>query len=98
MPDHIKFLLRHAVFGAVIAVAFVGALLAMNVANMRHLVLNTADGPLALAVMTVFFWITFASVQIGIRIMMMAGDDNQDGGTRAPEPLTLPIPVRTNDR
>ncbi|ABD56326.1 hypothetical protein [Jannaschia sp. CCS1] len=94
MPEHIKMILRHAIYGGVIAVAFVGALLWMNVGNLWHLVTHTAEGPLALIVLTVLCWITFGSVQIGIRIMMMASDDDQGGGTRAPEALTRRVPVQ----
>lgn len=95
MPDHIKLILRHAALGGVIAAAFVGGVLALNVANLWHLVSQSADGPLALTVFFVLCWITFGSVQIGIAIMMMSGDD-QGGGTRAPEPLSVPIPVRVD--
>ena len=80
--------------------AFIGALLVLNVGNLWHLVTHTTGGPLALAAMTVFCWITFGSVRIVIRIMMM-GDDKGGGGTRAsepvgfaPEPVALPIPLR----
>ena len=46
MPEHIRFILRHAAIGAVIAFAFVAMLLGFNLANLRHLVLNSADGVL----------------------------------------------------
>lgn len=102
MPDHIKLILRHAAFGGVISVVFVALLLWFNVANLWHLVTHTAEGPLALGVLTILCWITFGSVQIGIRIMMMGNDDDQSGGKRAPEPvvesLAMPIPVRVDDR
>ncbi|OAN72674.1 hypothetical protein A8B78_19530 [Jannaschia sp. EhC01] len=101
MPDHIKMILRHAVYGGVIAVAFVGALLWFNVANLWHLVTHSSDGVLALIVMTALCWITFGSVQVGIRIMMMADDDDKGGGKRAPEPvvdpMAMPIPVRADE-
>ncbi|MBL4629269.1 MAG: hypothetical protein JKY00_14775 [Roseicyclus sp.] len=97
MPDHMRLILRHAAYGGVIAMAFIGALLVLNVGNLWHLVTHTTGGPLALVVMTVFCWITFGSVQIGIRIMTM-GDDKGGGGTRAPEPLPLPIPLRVETR
>lgn len=100
MPEHIKMILRHAAYGGAIALAFVGGILWMNVANLRHLVTHTAEGPLALGVLTVLCWITFGSVQIGIRIMMMADDDDKDGGKRAPEPVAsldaIPVPVRAD--
>jgi hypothetical protein len=94
MPDHIKLILRHAAFGGLIAAGFVGLLLAFNVANLWHLVSHSADGVLALAVMFTFFWITFGSVQIGIRIMMMAEDSGSSGGTRAPQAVADLVPVR----
>ncbi|GAB5448229.1 hypothetical protein [Gymnodinialimonas sp.] len=97
MPDYIKMILRHAAYGGVIALAFVATILWFNVANLWHLVTHTSEGPLALIVMTVLCWITFGSVQIGIRIMMMESDDDQEGGKRAPEPLAIPIPVRVQD-
>ncbi len=99
MPDHIKFILRHAAYGGVIAVVFVGTLLTLNVANLWHLVTHTAEGPLAAIVLTIFCWITFGSVQIGIRIMAM-GDGGKGGGTRSPERVKapMPIPVRVKER
>ncbi len=99
MPDHIKLILRHAAFGGLIAAGFVGLLLAFNVANLWHLVTHSADGVLALGVMFAFFWITFGSVQIGIRIMLMAEDEGHGGGTRAPQAVVdlVPVRVRSND-
>lgn len=94
MPDYIKLILRHAAYGGIIAVAFVGGLLWMNVGNLWHLVTHTSEGPLALVVMVLLCWITFGSVQIGVRIMMMGEDDDQGGGRRAPERLAVPVPVR----
>jgi len=99
MPDHIKLILRHAAFGGIISVAFVALLFWFNVANLWHLVTHTAEGPLALVVLTALCWITFGSVQIGIRIMMMGTDDDQGGGRRAPEtPHAMPIPIRVDER
>lgn len=96
MPDHIKLILRHAAFGGVIAAVFVGLLLAFNVANLWHLVTHSTGGILALGVMFAFFWITFGSVQIGIRIMMMAEDEGRGGGTRAPQAVADLVPVRVH--
>lgn len=97
MPDHIKLLLRHAAFGGLISAVFVAMLLWFNVVNLWHLVTHTSEGPLALGVLFVLCWITFGSVQIGIRIMTMGADDDQGGGKRAPEPVAMPIPVRVDD-
>lgn len=99
MPDHIKFILRHAFFGFVLALVFVGGLLYLNVANLWHLVTHTAEGPIALVMLVVFCAITFGSAQIGYKIMMM-GEENDDdeprGGKRDAIPVldAIAIPVR----
>ncbi len=72
MPKHIAFLLRHAAIGSLVAAVFVALLLWMNVANLWHLVTHTREGPLAVAVFWVLCAITFGSVQMGIRIMMLS--------------------------
>jgi hypothetical protein len=98
MPDHIRFILRHAAFGFVIAVAFVATLLAFDVAGLWHLVTHTSEGPVALAVLVVLCGITFGSAQVGYKIMTMPedkDDDDQSGRRDAVFTLdALPIPVR----
>ena len=101
MPDHIKLILRDAVYGVFIALGFVAMLLYFNVANLWHLVTHTAEGPIAVVMLIVFCAITFGSVQIGFRIMTMGEDDDEDqGGKRdhLPAMQRVPIPVRVDDR
>lgn len=102
MPDHIKFILRHAFYGFIIALTFVGMLLYFNVVNLWHLVTHTADGPIAVVMLIVFCTVTFGSVQIGYKIMMMGeeNDDDDQGGKRDDLPIrqAIAIPVRTDDR
>ena len=93
MPKHIAFILRHALIGFALAVVFVGLLLVFDVAGLWHLVTHTAEGPIALVMLVVFFAITFGAVQIGYQIMML-GDDHDDddddhGGLRQPIPIRL---------
>ena len=100
MPDHIKMMLRHAAYGAFIALGFVGALMYFNVANLWHLVTHTAEGPIALVVLTVLCAITFGSVQIGYKIMTMGEeDDTPRGGKRDAIPTfdAIPVPVRVQE-
>lgn len=99
MPEHIRFILRHAAIGAVIAFAFVAMLLGFNLANLRHLVLNSADGVLAVVMLYIFCTITFGSAQIGYRIMTLSDDDKGDQGRhdRAFTPEMQPIPVRIRE-
>ena len=92
MPNHIRFLLKHAAIGAVAGVAFVGLLLAFDVVGLRHVVLNTSEGFIALTVMTMLFVITFGSVQMG-RAIMSLGRDYRTGGGRPQAELLIPIPV-----
>ncbi|AHM04199.1 hypothetical protein roselon_01835 [Roseibacterium elongatum DSM 19469] len=102
MPDHIKFILRHAFVGFLLALAFVGGLLYLNVANLWHLVTHTAEGPIATVMLIVFCTITFGSAQIGYKIMMMGeenDDDDRSGGKRDAIPtldaIAVPIPVES---
>lgn len=78
MPNHIRFLFRHAIYGAVAACVFVALLMYFNVANLWHLVTHSPSGFLALGVMTAFFIITFSSVQIGIAVMGLQERDDSD--------------------
>jgi uncharacterized membrane protein len=103
MPDHIKFILKHAVIGLGLGVAFVALLLAFDVAGLWHLVTHTSEGPIAAIVLTVLCGITFGSAQIGYKIMSMGEEtdsDNDEGGKRDGvftfDPL--PVPVRADDR
>jgi hypothetical protein len=97
MPENIRFILRHAAIGAVIA--FVAMLLGFNLANLRHLVLNSADGVLAVVMLYIFCTITFGSAQIGYRIMTLSDDDKGDQGRRdrAFTSEMQPIPVRIRE-
>ncbi|MBF9045197.1 hypothetical protein HKCCE4037_17775 [Rhodobacterales bacterium HKCCE4037] len=98
MPKHVRFLLIHASIGSLIAAAFVAMLLWGNVANLWHLVTHTSEGILAVFLLWAFCTITFGSAQMGIRIMLLAEDEDRgSGGTRSPqavqEPRAIPIPV-----
>jgi protein-S-isoprenylcysteine O-methyltransferase Ste14 len=96
MPKHIRFLMGHAIIGSLAGLAFTGILFGMDVANLRHLVLNTAGGWLALVVMGVLFAITFGSVQMGRAIMALErkrDTDVDDGGPRGGQAIPILIPV-----
>ena len=99
MPKHIRFMLRHAAYGAVIAIAFTALILIFDVAGIRHLVTHTTEGPVALAVFVVLCTITFGSVQIGMQIMTLGNrPDDGDNGNRAAVATGVPIPVEAGDR
>lgn len=94
-------------FGA--AAVFVALLLWMNVANLGHLILNSQDGLLALAILWIANGIVFAGVQFGVAVMSWRTDGSDgDSGRRAPaRPLmrspspraaTVPIPANEGTR
>ena len=103
MPHHIAFVLRHGLIGFMLALVFVTLLLAFDVAGLWHLVTHTAEGPLAVTMLVVFFTITFGAVQIGYQIVMLGDDDDDDddpGGRRdtAFQRDAIPVRVRDGDR
>lgn len=83
MPKHIRYLLTHAAIGATAGVCFSALLVCLDVAGLWHLVVETEDGPLAGGIMTMFFVITFGSVQMGRAVMSLTerpDDDDDKGG------------------
>lgn len=102
MPDHIRFIVKHALVGFGIGVAFVAMLLAFDVGGLWHLVTHTAEGPIAVLMLTVFCTITFGSAQIGYKIMTLGDerdDDDQHGKRDGVYTLdALPVPVRAEER
>lgn len=77
MQEHIRFLLGHAIKGAIAGVAFVILICVLDVARIWSMASHTDGGFLALAVTTVFFIITFSSVQMGIAVMSLGRDDDR---------------------
>jgi len=96
MPSHIKFLLTHAAIGAFAGICFSALVIYLDVAGLWHLVTQTQDGPLAAAIMTVLFVITFGSVQMG-RAVMALGEPRDDDAPRGPsggELIHIRVPAR----
>ncbi len=79
MPDPIRFLINHALVGFIAAIIFVGAIMAVNLASLRTLVVNSDVGFLAVLLLTGFVGLTFASVQMGVAIMQLT---RESGRTR----------------
>lgn len=86
MPILVRFLLRHALIGFALAMVFVGALLAFDVARLGSLVWASPSGGLAVAALTFALGLTFGSVQMGVAVMLLGEDDDRPargGGRRA---------------
>lgn len=80
MPKLVRFYIKHVLIGFAIAVAFVAGLLALDVAGLRHLILTSSDGPLALGLLIFSNGIVFAGVQFAIAVMGLAEDTSGGRG------------------
>lgn len=94
MPKLIRLYIVSVAIGFGIALAFALALVWMDVANLRHLILETDSGALAFFLLVFFNGIVFGGVQFAIAVMRLAdGDDGPRGGRRRPIPTLTPIRV-----
>ncbi|WP_126977041.1 hypothetical protein [Frigidibacter oleivorans] len=97
MPKLVRLYLRNILVGVALSVVFVGLLIALDVAGLRHLLLGTQAGPIALVMLLVFNAIVFAGVQFGIAVMRMAEPEDRAGGpgrpAAAPPTTAVPAPV-----
>lgn len=94
MTDLVRMYIRNVAIGFVLALVFTGALLALNVANLWHLVTHTQGGVIAVLMLVVFNTIVFAGVQFAIAVMKMAEpEDKTPRGPRAPSVSRTPVRV-----
>ncbi len=97
MPKLIRLYIQSIAIGFALSATFTGVMVWQDVAHLGHLILGSTMGWVAVAMMVMFFGVLFSGVQFGIRIMMMAGEDEGPRGglrqhvTRAP---ATPVPVR----
>lgn len=71
MPHLVKFLLRHAALGFIIAIVTVALMMIGDFAKLRTLIIASDVGPLSLFLLTFFLGLTLASVQMGIAIILL---------------------------
>ncbi|ARJ68520.1 hypothetical protein [Paracoccus contaminans] len=94
MPELVRLYLRNILLGFCLAVGFTVLLVALDVAHLRHLTLETSGGWLALGMLVLFNAICFAGVQFAIAVMQMADPPRPPrGGNRAPAGRGAAIPV-----
>jgi len=74
MPDHIRFLLRHAGIGGIWAILAATVIMETDMAGLATLIARSEVGTLALALLLFFLWITLGSAQMGIAIMYQDDD------------------------
>jgi hypothetical protein len=95
MPKLVRLYIVNVLIGFAIAMAFAVGLVVLDVAHLRHLVLETDSGYLAFVMLWFANGILFAGVQFGIAVMRLAEDDRGPrGGRRHPVATLRPIPVR----
>lgn len=91
MPDLIRLYIRSVIIGFAISVVFAAVLIWQDVRGIGHLIFASDVGWIAALMLVFFNGIIFAAVQFGLRIMMMAEDDDAPrGGMRLP---LRPVPV-----
>ena len=97
MPRLVRLYIRQVLIGFGLSAAFVAMLLTANVANLWHLVQNSADGPLAVFMLFMFNGIVFSGVQFGIAIMRLQDDDTPASGPKDPVAVEhAVVPVRVD--
>lgn len=83
MTDLLRFLLRHAVLGMAIGIAFTAALLVFDIGHLRTLTAGDPAGTGVRLLLAFFIGSTFASLQMGIAVMLAPprGEDARDPGS-----------------
>ena len=99
MPKLIRLYIVNVLIGFAISALFLGLILALDVAGLRHLMLQSPSGWLAGFAFFFLNGIVFAGVQFGIAVMRLAEDDNRPsgGGLRQvlrPVRATIPAPTK----
>lgn len=85
MPELVRLYLRNIAIGAALAAVFTIALIAFDVGHLRHLVMATEGGFIAVMLLFVFNTLVFAGVQFAIAVMRMGDRPRRPGGgLRAP--------------
>ncbi|EAP89284.1 hypothetical protein OA2633_00785 [Oceanicaulis sp. HTCC2633] len=69
MTDLLRFLLRHAVLGMVIGIAFTALILVLDIGQIRTLTASDPAGMGVRLLLAFFIGSTFASLQMGIAVM-----------------------------
>ncbi|WP_323007961.1 hypothetical protein [Pseudorhodobacter sp.] len=83
MPKLIRLYIINVAIGFALALGFVSAIVWLDVAGLKHLVLDTEKGWLAFVMMVVFNGIVFAGVQFAYAVMRLAApDDGPKGGKK----------------
>ena len=78
LPDHVKFLIRHALIGFAIGVGAVVLIVAGDVGRLGSLIAASGQRWLVLGLLGFLFGLTFGSVQMGFAIMLLPYDEEEE--------------------
>ena len=99
MPKLVRLYIVNIAIGFLLAVIFTGALIGLNVANLRHLVTSVSGGWVAVTMLIAFHTVLFSGVQFAIAVMRMAEDpETPSPGRRIRvwrQPARLRVPATT---
>jgi uncharacterized membrane protein len=93
MPELVRLYIRHVLIGWGIAALFVVMLVWLDVAGLRHLILETDMGWVAALALFISNGALFAGAQFAIAVMLMAEDDNGPRGGRRERAAKVWLPV-----
>ncbi|WP_211371235.1 hypothetical protein [Paracoccus limosus] len=82
MPRLIRLYLRSITLGFSLGLIFTLLLLWSDVGGLRHLLMTTAGGWLAIALLLIFHGLLFSGVQFAIVVMAMGQGPSDSGGKR----------------
>ena len=83
MPKLVSFYIRNILIGFAAAVVFVGLLLGLNIANLRHLIMGSDMGLVAVVMLIVFNTIVFGAALDGQTISLTRFTNCLDTGQAA---------------
>lgn len=101
MPKLVRLYIQSVAIGFALSCGFVAALVVLDVAGLRGLILGSELGWVAAAMMVVFNGIIFAGAQFAYAVMGMAEDgDTPRGGrmARGLRPVPVPVEARAKNR
>jgi hypothetical protein len=91
MPQLVRLYIQSVAIGFAISAVFAAALIGFDVMGVGHLILTSNVGWIAALMLVMFNGIIFAGVQFGIRVMLMADDDDGPKGGLRQHDLAVPV-------
>lgn len=88
----LAFLVVNGVWGGLLGLAFAAGAVALNLGHLRDLITFSADGAIAMGLLTLGCVVTFASVVMGGAVMLIDRDDRKPASGH--KVLSELVPVR----